>query len=336
MNPDTIYANITFYRFIRKFWRQSTALAIAIASASASAQNFPSRPIKVVVPFPAGGAVDIIARSVAQKLSELWGQPVLVDNRAGANGNIGTDTVAKSLPDGYTLLMAPTSFLTNPLLYKSANYRPTRDFIPITPVANVPNVVVVHPSVAANSMKDLVEFARAHPDKLSYASSGAGSTQHLSAEMLKTLAKIDLLHVPYRGSGPALTDLVSGQVSLMVTAIPAAIPFIKAGKLNALAVADTRRSSSLPDVPTSAESGLAGFEIGNWVGLFAPAGTPPAVVNAIHHHTAQVLHSPDFRNGLLRMGAEAFVLSPSEFASFISLEIPKYERITRNFGTKLD
>jgi len=317
------------------FLLAACATLLALHTAPVLAQAFPTKPVKVIVPFPPGGAVDILARSLGQKLSEGWSQPVVIDNRAGANGNIGTEAAAKSAADGYTLLMAPTSFLTNPLLYKSPGYRPTRDFIPVTVVANVPNVVVVHPSVAAKSLKELVELGKAKPGTLSYASSGAGSTQHLSGEMLKTLARIDVLHVPYKGSGPALTDLVGGQVSMMITAIPAAIPFIKSGQLRALAVTDARRSSSLPDVPTSGESGLPGFEIGNWVGLFAPAGTPQPVVDALYRQTGDILKSADFRSGLLKMGAEAFTLSPAEFTTFIATEMPKYERVTQNFG-KLD
>lgn len=316
---------------------QATAvLALTALPLPASAQNYPNHPVKIIVPFPPGGTVDILARTFGQKLSEAWNQPVIVENRGGANGNIGTEAAAKASPDGYTVLMAPTSFLTNPLLYKSAGYRPARDFIAITAVANVPNVVVVHPSLAVKSIKELVEFAKANPGKLTYASSGSGSTQHLSGEMFKSLAKIDILHVPYKGSGPALTDLVGGQVAMMVTAIPAAIPFIKSGQLRALAVTDAKRSSSLPDVPTSAESGLAGFEIGNWVGLFAPVGTTATVLSVLQRSASDILRSSDFRAGLKRMGAEPFSLGPTEFAAFIASEMPKYERVTKDFGAKLD
>jgi tripartite-type tricarboxylate transporter receptor subunit TctC len=314
--------------------RLAAALLLAVACSQVTAQVFPAKSVRIVVPFPPGGATDIVGRTVAQKLSAAWGQPVLVDNRAGANGNIGTELVAKAAADGYTLLIAPTSFLTNPLIYKAPGYRP-RDFIPITVLANVPNVVVVNPVVPARSMKELIDLARGKPDSLSYASSGAGSTQHLSGEMLKSIAKVDILHVPYKGSGPALTDLVGGQVTMMITAIPAAIPFIKSGHLRALAVANSRRSSSMPDVPTSAESGLAGFEVGNWIGLFAPAGTPQAVVDAIHRQFADILRSAEFLAGLEKIGAEPLPLTQTEFSSFIAQELPRYQAVTQSFG-KLD
>ena len=282
------------------------ALAVVfIASGGAIAQDFPARSVRLIVPQSAGGGADILARTVGQKLSEAWGQPVVIDNRPGAAGIIGTEAVAKAAPDGYTLLMgAISTHAINPSLYKTLSYDPVKDFAPVTMVATAPLLVVVHPSLPVNSTQELIALAKAKPGQLFFASAGSGNSAHLAGELFKTMANVDLVHVPYKGATPAETDLIGGQVSVMFSSILSALPHAKAGKMKALAVTSARRSSIAPDLPTVAESGVPGYDVNPWYGLFAPAGTPRAIVERINRDVARILAQPDVRQRFATLGAE--------------------------------
>jgi len=280
-------------KFLRGLFACTSAVVLAALSPVAAAQNYPTKPIRLVVPFPAGGTTDILARAAAQKLSEALGQQVVVDNRPGAGGNIGADIVAKSAPDGYTLLMGTVgTHAINPSLYTKMPYDHFKDFVPVVLVAGVPNVLVVTPSLPVNSVQDLIKLAKEKPGQINFASSGSGTSIHLSGELFKTMTGVEMTHVPYKGSSPALTDLMGGQVQLMFDNLPSALPQIKGGKLRAIAVTSTKRAPALPDIPTMAESGLPGFEASSWFGVLAPAGTPPAVVTRINTEINKWLQSP--------------------------------------------
>src|SRR5512144_2335881 len=288
-------------RFVQRF---AFGLLVAGFAAGAWAQDYPTKPIRIVVPFPPGGATDLLARAVAQRLTEKWGQAVLVDNRPGAGGNIGSELVAKSAPDGYTLEMGTVgTHSINASLYAKMPYDHVKDFVPIILVAGVPNVLVVNPALPVNSVQELVAYAKANPGKLNFASSGNGTSIHLSGELFKVMAGVQMTHVPYKGSAPALQDLIGGQVQLMFDNLPPSLPQIKAGKLRALAVTTATRSPALPDLPTIAESGLPGFEASSWFGIVAPAGTPPAIVAKLNAEVAKWLASPEAQEKLLALGA---------------------------------
>jgi tripartite-type tricarboxylate transporter receptor subunit TctC len=301
-----------------------------------SAAEFPARAIRIVVPFPAGGATDIAARILAERMAIDWKQPVTVDNRPGAGGNIGSDVVAKSAPDGYNLIMGVTgSHAINISLYSRMPYDPVRDFEPISQVAVVPNVVVVHPSVAAHTLPELVALAKKEPGKLNYASLGNGTAAHLTMEMFKSVAGIDIVHVPYKGSAPAVADLIAGQVQTMIDGLPSALPHVKAGKLRALAVTSAKRSRAAPELPTIAES-YAGFAADAWSGLFAPKGTPKAIVDKIAAETQQILKLPETQKRLGELGAEPVGSAPAEFTQFVQREIDKWARVVKTSGARLD
>jgi tripartite-type tricarboxylate transporter receptor subunit TctC len=307
------------------------------AHAQEPAADFPSRPIRIVVPFPPGGATDIAARLLAERMGEHWKQPVTVDNRPGAGGNIGSDLVAKSAPDGYTLIMGVTgSHAINTSLYAHLPYDPIKDFAAISQVAVVPNVVVVHPSVPAATLQELVALARREPGKLNYASLGNGTAAHLTMEMFKTAAGIDITHIPYKGSAPAVADLIAGQVQVMIDGLPSALPYVKAGKLRALAVTSAHRSPAAPELPTIAESGYPGFSADAWSGLFAPAGTPRAVVDKLALETRRILALPEVRQRLAGLGAEAVGSTPSEFTQHVRNEIDKWARVVKASGARVD
>src|SRR4030095_5020494 len=281
-------------------------IVLALVSPLACAQTYPTKPIRLVVPFPPGGATDILARDVAQKLSDAWGQSFVVDNRPGAGGNIGSELVAKAAPDGYTLEMGTVgTHAINASLYAKMPYDHVKDFVPVILVAGVPNVLVVNPSVPVNSVAELIAYAKANPGKLNFASSGNGTSIHLSGELFKVMAGVQITHVPYKGSAPALQDLLGGQVQLMFDNLPPSLPQIKAGKLKALAVTSTTRAAALPDVPTMAESGLPGFEASSWFGVLAPAGTPPAIVAKLNAEIGKWLASPEAKEKLAKQGANA-------------------------------
>lgn len=311
-------------------------LACLPLAAAAQAGSFPDKPIRIVVPFPPGGATDAAARLVAVKMGEHWGQPVVVDNRAGAGGNVGSDLVAKAAPDGYTLVMGVTgSHAINTSLYSRMPYDPVADFIAISQVAVVPNVLVVHPSVPAKNLAELVALAKKEPGKLNYASLGNGTAAHLGMEMLKSEAGVDIAHVPYKGSAPAVSDLLAGQVQMMVDGLPSALPHVKAGKLRAIALTSLRRAPSLPDLPTIAET-YPGFYADAWSGLFAPKGTPQPVVDKLSAEVERILKLPEVREKLTALGAEPVGSTQAEFTAHVKREIEKWAKVVKTSGAKVD
>ena len=314
------------------------ALTAALpGTASAQADSYPAKPIRIVVPFPAGGATDIAAREIAAKMSANWKQPVTVENRAGAGGNVGSDVVAKSAPDGYTLIMGVTgSHAINISLYAKMPYHPVNDFEAITQVAVVPNVVVVHPSVPANTLSEFIALAKKQPGKYDYASLGSGTAAHLGMEMLKTAAGVYMVHIPYRGSAPAVADLIGGQVQVMMDGLPSALPHVKTGRLRALAVTSAKRSPAAPDLPTIAESGYPGFYADAWSGLFAPKGTPKAIVDKLAAESARILALPDVRERFAALGAEPVGSTPQAFAQHVQREIEKWAKVVKQSGAKAD
>jgi tripartite-type tricarboxylate transporter receptor subunit TctC len=318
-------------------FRWALGALFACIATVASAQGYPNRTIRLVVPFPAGGTTDILARAVSQKLTEALGQAVVVDNRAGAAGNIGSDLVAKSTPDGYTLLMGTVgTHAINPSLYSKMPYDHYKDFVPVVLVAGVPNVLVVNPALPVNSVADLIKLAKEKPGQINFASSGSGTSIHLSGELFKTMAGVDMTHIPYKGSSPALTDLIGGQVQIMFDNLPSSLPQIKAGKLRAIAVTSMKRAPALPDIPTINESGLPGFEASSWFGVLAPAGTPASIVTRINAEVNKWLESADAREKLLGQGAEAAGGSPEQFAAYIRVESEKWAKVVKASGAKVD
>jgi tripartite-type tricarboxylate transporter receptor subunit TctC len=322
---------------MRAIHRLSLCVLLVALATGTSAQPFPSKPIRIVVPFPAGGTTDVLARAAAQKLTDTLGQPAVVDNRPGAGGNIGAELVAKSPPDGYTLLMGTVgTHAINPALYPKLPYDHMRDFAPVILVAGVPNVLVVNPALPVNSVQELVAYAKANPGKLNFASSGSGTSIHLSAELFKTAAGLAMTHVPYKGSSPALMDLIGGQVQLMFDNLPSALPQIRGGKLKALAVTSPERAPALPDVPTIAESGFPGFEASSWFGLLAPAGTPQPTIAKLNAEVAKWLASPEAKEKLLAQGANAAGGTPEDFAKHIAAETAKWQKVVKESGAKVD
>ncbi|HZF20162.1 MAG TPA: tripartite tricarboxylate transporter substrate binding protein [Burkholderiales bacterium] len=311
----------------------SACLAAVIACA-AQAQEYPARPVRVIVPFAAGGPNDIIVRLVAQKLAASLGQPFLVENRAGAGGNIGTDYVAKSAPDGYTLLsVGPGSLIINPLMGK-VPYDTERDFAPIALMARAPNALVAHPSLAAHSVKELIALARARPGAINYGSGGNGSTPHLAAALFAAMAGVELTHVPYKGTAPATADLIGGQVQIAFLGIPAVLPHARSGKLRVLAVTGLQRSAELPDVPTVDESGVPGYEVNPWYGLLAPAGTPRAIVVRLGAETTRVVRAAEVREKLAAQGAEAAGGTAEEYAAVIRADTATWTRVVGQAGLR--
>jgi tripartite-type tricarboxylate transporter receptor subunit TctC len=302
-----------------------------------SAQTYPDRPIRLVVPFPPGGGSDITGRTIAQKLGEALGQQIIVDNRGGAGGNIGTDIVAKAAPDGYTICMALSGpFSINGSLMGKLPFDPLKDFALITLAGATPNLLVAHPSVPAQSVKELIALAKASPGKLNFASSGVGTPAQLAGELFNTMAGVKLVHVPYKGAAPALTDLLAGQVQLMFSTMPPALPQVKAGKLKALAVTSAKRSLTTPELPTIAEAALPGFEAITWYGMAAPAGTPAAIVKKLNAEVVKLLHLPEVKERLLATGTEASGTSPEEFAAYIKSEIVKWAKVVKASGARVD
>jgi tripartite-type tricarboxylate transporter receptor subunit TctC len=338
--PSHLIEEEPMYRNIRCVLALLAIVAAAVAAPFAFAQsaaNYPAKPMRLVVPFPAGGTTDILARAVAQKLSETWGRQVIVDNRPGAGGNIGSDLVAKATPDGYTLLMGTVgTHAINPSLYKNMPYDHVKDFAPVILVAGVPNVLVVNPSLPVHSVPELIAYAKANPGKLNFASSGNGTSIHLSGELFKAMTGVEMTHVPYKGSAPALTDLIGGQVQLMFDNLPSSLPFIKAGKLRALAVTSGARAAALPDLPTLAESGLPGFEASSWFGVLAPAGTPRDIVARLNGAIAGWLASPEAKEKLLAQGAIAAGGTPEDFARHIGAETSKWAKVVKASGAHID
>jgi tripartite-type tricarboxylate transporter receptor subunit TctC len=312
------------------------ALAIAAGTAPAYCQSYPVKPVRLIVPYPPGGGTDILARLLAQKLAVSLGQQFVVDNRPGAGANIGTDLVAKAAPDGYTLLMAAAPFAIGISLYPKLPYHPERDFVPVNSVAATQFMLVVHPSVAADSVQDLIALAKAQPGRLHFGSSGNGTVPHLAVELLKAMAAIDLVHVPYKGAAPAVADLIGGSIQVMTIDISLVLPYVRANRLKALAVTGAQRSKVVPALPTVAESGLPGYEIVSWYGIAAPAKTPAAIVTKLSQEISRALASPDTAEKLAAQGIEPFTGTPEQFGKFIHREIEKFARVVKISGAKVD
>jgi tripartite-type tricarboxylate transporter receptor subunit TctC len=313
----------------------ATAMALPVSAQAPGA--YPNRPVKLVVPFPPGGPLDIVGRAIADRLSQAWGQSVVVDNRPGAGGNIGADLVAKSPPDGYTILMgALSTHGVNPSLYAKMPYDAVKDFAPITLVAVTPNVLVVNAALPVNSAKEFIAYAKANSGKLAFGSGSNGSAGHLAGELFKVDTGTEIIHVPYKGGAPATQALLAGDTQFMFDNLANAMPQVKAGKLKALAVTTAERSKLAPELPTMAEAGLPGFDISTWFGLFAPAGTPKDVIAKWNTDVVKILNAPEMRERLVAQGAEPAPMTPDQFAAFVQSEIPKYARIVKASGAKVD
>jgi tripartite-type tricarboxylate transporter receptor subunit TctC len=313
----------------------AAACALAVISTT-HAQTYPTKPVRLVVPFAPGGGADITGRAIAQKLAEGFGQQVVVDNRAGAAGNIGTELAARSAPDGYTLLLIGPNHTTNISLFAKLNYDPVKDFEPISLVTSAPYVLLVHPSLPARNVKELIALARAKPGQLTYGSSGNGTAGHLAMELVKTQAKIDMLHVPYKGSQPLLTDLIGGQVVAGFGDALSSTPQVQAGRLRALAVSGGKRTHTMPDVPTVAEAALPGFDVTVWQGILAPAGTPREIVARLHSEIISAMQKPEVQSRMATLGVDIIGNSPQEFAAFIKRDIAKWAVVIKASGARID
>jgi tripartite-type tricarboxylate transporter receptor subunit TctC len=317
-------------------WMLGAAFAL-LAAGVAGAQSWPAKPIRWIVPFAPGGTTDILARTISDKLTIALGKPVIVENNPGAGGGVGAVQTAKAAPDGYTIMGGTIStHAINASLYKTLPYDPVKDFTPITLIARVPNLLVVNPDVPAKNVKELIALMKANPSKYTFASSGNGTSQHLSGELFKSMAGVDMQHIPYKGSPAALQDVVSGQVTMTFDNITTAWPLAKAGKLRALAVTTAKRSPIAPDVPTLAEAGLAGYEIGSWQGVFAPAGTPVDVVKRLNTEIVKIINMPDVREKLVGLGAEPVGNTPDEFAALVKSEVVKWAAVVKQSGARVD
>ena len=311
-------------------------LLMLLASAAAAQGSYPTKPIRLLLGYTPGGATDIVARILAAKLQEALGQPVIVENKPGAGSNIASELVAKSAPDGYTLLVGTIANATNMVVYKKLGYDTLRDLAPITQLMSAPSVLSVHPSFPAKNLQELIALARRNPGKYAFASTGSGGSPHLAGELLKLRANIDLIHVPYKGAAPAQADLLGGQVQMAFQTALSAVPHLQSGQLRAIAVAANKRLAQLPDVPTMAEAGLPDFEVSSWNGLFAPAKTPPEIIARLHREAVKALALPDVRAKLLAEGAEPVGSAPEEFAAYIRAEIDKWGRVVRASGARVD
>ncbi len=310
--------------------------ALFIANAG-WAQEFPKKSVRIVAPFSPGGATDVLARLVGQKLAERWGHIGMIDNRVGAGGHIGADYVAKSAPDGYTLLVAGTPHAIGMSLYQKLTYDMARDLTPINRFATYPSAIVIHPSLPVRTVKELIALAKARPGELNFGSAGSGSPNHLAMELFKTMSKVKMVHIPYKGgSGQMVGDLLAGQVQLASLGLPPAMPFVKAGKLRVLAVTGMKRSPLLPDEPTVSEAGLQGFDVTSWYGMFAPAGLPADLTKKLNEDIAVVLSTPDMVKRLASLGADSASLSPDDFRSFVREEIVKWAKVVKESGAKVD
>ena len=316
--------------------RLIVALAAFLFASAVAAQDYPTRPVRIVIPLSPGGTTDGPGRIIAHKLSEVLGQQFFVENRPGAGGTIGADFVAKSRPDGYTLLLTATPHVITASLYKNLPYNGLTDFAPVTRIATGPYVLVVHPSLGVGSVAELIALAKRAPGKIDYASSGNGSAQHLVGALFASMAGIDLNHVPYRGSGPATADMISGVVKVGFPGTPIAIPHVKAGRLRALAVTTPRRSPQMPDVPTIAEAGVPGFDAVPWTGLLAPAGTPPAIIAKLNALIGKILHQPEVQQQLAATGVEAAPTTPEEFGAYLRVEFEKWRKVARDSDAQIN
>ncbi len=311
--------------------------AAALAAPVAFADGYPAKPIRFVVPYPPGGPLDTVARLLAQKMTEHTGQPVIVDNKPGAGGNIGADAVAKALPDGYTILMgAVATHAINPTLYSKIPYDPVKDFTPVTLLGVTPNVLVVNAAVPATTVKEFIVYAKANPGKLNYGSGSTGSAGHLAGELFNTMAGVQMVHVPYKGAAPAMQDLLAGQVQVMFDNMASALPQVKSGKIRALAVTTPKRATAAPELPTIAEAGLPGFDVSTWFGVFLPAGASKEMVTRLHDELVRALALPDVKERFAALGVEPAGNQPGEFAAYIKSEAAKYAEVIRKSGARVD
>ena len=319
-----------------RFCKQVGAALLVLIAAGigvAGAQTFPTKPVRLILPFPPGGPSDILGRALAQKMTELLGQQMITDNRPGAGGNLGLELTAKAPPDGYTLVLSSPLIALSPSLYAKLNYE-QKDLASVSLVALIQNVLLVHPSVPAKNLKELIQIARASPGKLNYGSGGVGTTTHLAPELLMSMTKIKMVHVPYKGSGLALLGLISGQVDVLVMAVPAAEQQVKAGKARALAIVSEKRATPLPDVPTSKEAGIDNYVVDIWYGILAPAGAPQPIVNRLSGDISKALNSPDLKDRLVTAGIQPIGTTPEQFATFIRSETVRYAKVIKDAGIK--
>ena len=322
---------------ITSFATLSPTALITHAQTTTPAASYPSKPLRYIVAFPAGGTTDLLGRLIGQKLTETWGQPVVIDNRAGAAGTVGSDAAAKSPPDGYTLLGATiSSHSINTHIYSKMPYHPLKDFAPVTRIATVPNVLVIHPSLPVKNVKDFIALAKTRPGQLRFASAGAGTSQHLSGELFNMMAGVKMTHIPYKGGNFAMTDLIGGQIELAFENAPNCVPHVQSNRLRAIGVTTLTRARAIPDVPPIAEAGLPGFEVGSWQGLFLPAGVNPAIVNKLNVEVRRILALDDVRNRVVGLGAEVATTTPEQFVEFIRAELAKWEKVVKVSGARVD
>src|SRR4051812_10115456 len=312
------------------------ALALVLFAGVAAAQTYPSHPVRLIIPYPPGGSNDIVGRMIAAQLGERLGQQVVVDNRSGAGGQLGTLAAAKSPPDGYTLLLISVAYAFGPALYKDLQYDPETAFAPITILGRGAAGVCLHPSVPASSIQELIALAKAKPGQLNYASAGVGSLQHLAAALFMSQAKIEVVHIPYKGGGPAMADVMAGQAQIVLPSLIQTMPYIKSGRLKCIATTGAKRSAAVPEIPTVAESGLPGYEAHNWWGMLAPAGTPAPIISRLHGALTEVIDSKETTRRFETEGAEAVHMSPQEFGRFISSELAKWAKVARDVGIKAE
>lgn len=310
--------------------------ALAWSASDARAESYPSQPIRLIVPYAAGGGVDLTARAVAPRLTEKLGQPVVIDNRGGAGGNIGTEVAARTEPNGYTLVMGAAALAINVSLYRKLPFDPVKDFAPISLLAATPNILAVHTVVPSKSVKELIALAKSKPGGLNYASAGNGTTSHLAAELFKTMAGVDIVHIPYKGTSPAVVALLSGEAAIMLAPALTLIPHIRANRVKGLAVTGAKRSPAIPELPTVAESGVPGFEARQWYGALAPAGTPAEIVTRLNREMVAIVQSPEVAGRLQKEGSEPIGSTPDEFARYIKAEIAKWAKVVRASGAQLD
>ncbi len=312
-------------------------LGLVLAQGFVCAQEaYPARPIRFILPFPPGGGTDILGRIISERLSASLGQPVVIENRGGAGGNVGAEAAAKSAPDGYTIVLVAPSLAISPSLYSKLNYDPVKDFAPVSLVATVPNVMITHPSVPARTLAEFIALAKTKPGRMNFGSGGNGTSNHLAGELFNIVAGVKLVHVPYKGVNLAMNDVLSGEVQLVVIGVPAASPHIKAGKLRALALIAPRRSPAIPEVPTVAEAGLPGFEVTTWYGVLAPAGTPRPIVTRLNAELVRIMHAPELKERLAALATDPATGTPEEFADYIKREIEKWGEVVRQAGLKAD
>jgi tripartite-type tricarboxylate transporter receptor subunit TctC len=320
-----------------RLFRCVAMLALGLASGAALAQSYPSKPIRWIAPFPPGGGTDVISRTIAQKLTEAWGQQVIVENRPGSGGTIGLATAAKSAPDGYTVVLGQLANMgIAPGLYAKLPYDPVRDLAPVSLVLSAPLILVAHPSLPAKNTKELLALARAKPDSITFGSPGNGTTGHLAAEMIKSTTGVKMTHVPYKGASPAITGLLGGEIAIYVSTIPPALPMMKAGRLKALGVTSTKRTATLPDVPTISESGLPGYEVTNWYGVMLPAGVSKDLIARLNAEVARILRLPDVQQRFQGEGGDVAPNTPEQFAAFIKSEIAKWDKAIKASGARVD